>query len=48
MTGLPYARAGVVDGRATATCPVCGDVLTGATAKAAGKAYAAHHARAHG
>mgnify|MGYP000903346953 FL=1 len=44
--GLPYAPAGVAAGKATATCPACGHVATGATAKAAGRAYGQHFAQA--
>lgn len=44
---LPYARAGVESGKATATCPVCGDVSRGSTSKLAGRAYAKHYAEKH-
>jgi hypothetical protein len=40
--GLPYARAGVDAGKATATCPRCGEVCKGSTPKAAARAYADH------
>jgi hypothetical protein len=46
--GIPYARAGVAaDGRATATCPVCGKVLSGNGPKLAARNYADHYARKH-
>lgn len=44
--GLPYAQAGVEDGKATATCPVCDQVFTGSSSKDAVRAYGEHFAAA--
>lgn len=45
--GIPYGSVGVDDlGRATCTCPICGEVFTGRTHKDATRAYAVHYARA--
>lgn len=40
--GLPYAKAGAQDGKATATCPACGEVLVASTPKGANRRYAMH------
>jgi len=40
--GLPYAQAGVHDGMANVTCPVCGEVFVGHDHKEAGAAYGEH------
>lgn len=44
---IPYAQAAVKDGKATATCPACGDVSHGAFPKDAARAYGEHYAAAH-
>lgn len=44
---VPYARAGVQAGKATATCPACQQVFTGKTSKTATAVYAKHYATAH-